>query len=84
MIKKIFTITLILIASTGLIQAQVLSSFPTEKDKFIKAVDEMMKASRSEALAKTNEEFNKNVTDTGDHNDCQYHGAAKPAAISLL
>ena len=70
MIKKIFTITLILIASTSLIQAQVLSSFPTEKDKFLKAVDQMMKASKSEALDKTNEEFNKNIKD-GSISDAQ-------------
>lgn len=60
MTKKIFTIALILIAST-LTRAQVLTSFPTDKDKFMKAVEQMMKASKSDALAETNDEFGKNI-----------------------
>jgi hypothetical protein len=54
MTKKIFTIALILIVST-------LTSFPTEKDKFMKALEGLMKASKSDALAETYDEFSKNI-----------------------
>ena len=62
MTKKIFTVTLFLIAAT-FIKAQVLTSFPTEKDKFMKSVEQLMKASKSDALAETYDAFSKNVKD---------------------
>ena len=62
MTKKIFTVTLFLIAAT-FIKAQVLTSFPTEKDKFMKSLEQLMKASKSDVLIETYDAFGKNVKD---------------------
>jgi hypothetical protein len=44
-------------------RAQVLSSFPEDKDKFLKAVDQMMKASKTEPLTKAADDFARGVQD---------------------
>jgi hypothetical protein len=62
MIKKTSVVTLLLLI-TACTWGQTLATFPTEKDKFLKAVDQLLKASKSDALAATDDEFMKNVKD---------------------
>ena len=60
MTKKLLSLafTLILMASG---YGQAITSFPTEKDKFIKAIDQMMTASKADNLVQADDEFDKNV-----------------------
>jgi hypothetical protein len=62
MTKKISALALTLTFAI-LAQAQVLTSFPTDKDKFIKVMEQEMKASKSDNLSQADDEFNKNIKD---------------------
>ena len=62
MTKKIFAFALTL-TFTILTHAQVLTSFPTEKDKFIKVMEQEMKATKSDNLSQVDDDFNKVVKD---------------------
>lgn len=62
MTKKIFALALTL-TFTILAHAQVLTSFPTDKDKFIKVMEQEMKASKSDNLSQADDDFNKNIKD---------------------
>jgi hypothetical protein len=69
MTKKIFSLGLLL-TIVSYTYAQVLTTFPTEKDKFIAAISQMMKASKSENLTAADDEFNKYIKD-GSITDAQ-------------
>ena len=69
MIKK-FLPVILLLQLASVLHAQVLTSFPTDKVKFLQAVDQIMKASKAENLMAADEEFNKYIKD-GSITDAQ-------------
>ncbi len=60
MTKRILILTIGLVFSC-MAMAQTPSSFPPEKDKFLKVVGQMMTASKSDNLMEVDDEFEKNV-----------------------
>ncbi|MCW3127642.1 MAG: hypothetical protein JWO03_3300 [Bacteroidetes bacterium] len=60
MTKQLLTLAFMLsIVMAG--SAQTLPSFPTDKDKFIKAINQMMTAAKADNLMQADDEFGKNI-----------------------
>ncbi|MBS1619831.1 MAG: hypothetical protein JST76_15020, partial [Bacteroidetes bacterium] len=60
MTKKLLALAFIVSVLTR-VNAQTLTTFPTERDKYIKAVEQMMTGSKAENLMQADEDFNKNI-----------------------
>lgn len=60
MTKRLLALAFTLMLITGM-RAQTLTTFPTERDKYLKAVDQMMTGSKADNLMQANEDFNRNI-----------------------
>ncbi|MBS1686477.1 MAG: brain acid soluble protein 1, partial [Bacteroidetes bacterium] len=69
MTKKLLTLAFIF-ALVQQLSAQTLTTFPTDRDKYIKAVEQMMTGSKADNLMQADEDFNKNIK-TGAISDAQ-------------
>ena len=81
MMKKLLALTFML-ALAILSHAQALTIFPTDRDKFVKAIDQMMTASKADNLVHADDEFNKNIK-SGAISDAQLQQIIKTANIPV-
>jgi hypothetical protein len=79
MTKQLLTLAFMLSLALAA-SAQTLPSFPTERDKFIKAIDQMMTGSKADNLVQADDEFNKNIK-SGAISDAQLKEIIESANI---